>query len=272
MAYQIRTAPAGGFSIGSVFSRAFAAIAANPGAALGTALLFGGLPLIGCHYLEHRFAATSMTTGQAGLPPGFWLAIYVGLAISLLSTAAYAVAQGAFVPLVAAQETGRPAGFADAAGAGFGALLPLIVLGVVSGIGTAIGFLFLIVPGIILLLAWSVAAPALVAERCGIMAALGRSRELTSGARVRIFALLIVVGVVALAVDELVDRLTAGFYGEAAFTHLFENGFPTVYVLTKAVADTLVMALSAATYAALYLELRNWKDSAPNDALGEVFA
>ena len=272
MAYQIQTTPAGGFSIGRVFSRAFAAIAANPGAALGTALLFGGLPLIGCHYLEHRFAATSMTTGQAGLPPGFWLAIYIGFAIAILSSAAYAVAQGAFVPLVAAQEAGRPAGFADAAQAGFGALLPLIVLGMVTGIGTMVGYLFLIVPGIILMLAWSVAAPALVAEKCGIMAALGRSRELTSGARVRIFALLIVVGVVFYAVEQLVDWLMAGFYGQAAFTHLFENGFPVVYVLAKAVADTLVMAFSAAMYVALYVELRNWKDGAPADALAEVFA
>jgi hypothetical protein len=272
MAYQFQAAPTDRFSIGRVFSRAFAAIIANPGAALGTALLFGGQPLIGCHYLEHRFATTSMTTGQAGLPQGFWLAIFISLAISVLSAAVNVVAQGAFVPLVAAEEAEGPAEFADAARAGFGALLPLIVLGVVMSVGTTIASLFVIIPGIILMLTWSVAGPALVAERCGIRAALGRSRELTLGARGGIFALMIVVGGVMLAVGALVDQLTAGFYGDAAFTHLFEQGFPAVYVLVKAVADTLVTVFAAAMYAALYVELRHWKDGAPANALAEVFA
>lgn len=272
MAYQIQTAPGDSFSIGRVFGRAFAAITANPGAALGTALLFSGLPLIGCHYLEHRFATTSMTTGQAGLPPGFWLAIFISLAISVLSAAVNVVAQGAFVPLVTAQEAEEPVGFADAARAGFGALLPLIVLGVVMSIGTTIATLFLIIPGIILMLTWSVAGPALAAEQCGIMAALRRSRELTLGARGGIFAVMLVVGGAMLAAGALADQLTAGFYGEAAFTHLFEHGFPAVYVLVKAVADTLVTVFAAAMYAALYVELRHWKDGAPADALAEVFA
>lgn len=272
MAYQIQTAPAEGFSIGRVFSRAFAAIAANPGAAVSTALLFGGLPLIGCHYLEHRYATTSMTTGQAGLPQGFWLAIFISLAISILSAAANVVVHGAFVPIVSAGEARRPVGFADAAGAGLGALLPLIALGVLTSIGTMIALLFLIIPGIILMLAWSVAGPALVAEQCGIMAALGRSRELTSGARGGIFGLMLVVGVVTLAVSALVEQLIAGFYGQTAFTHLFEHGFPAVYVLAKAVADTMVLVFAAAMYAALYVELRNWKDGAPADALAEIFA
>jgi len=142
----------------------------------------------------------------------------------------------------------------------------------VTSIGTMIAYLFLIIPGVILALAWSVAGPALVAEQCGIRAALGRSSELTSGARGGIFALMLVVGVVLFAVSVLVNQLMAGFYGQEAFAHLFEHGFPAVYVLTRAVADTAVIVFSAAVYAALYIELRNWKDGTPTDALAEVFA
>ena len=44
-----------------------------------------------------------------------------------------------------------------------------------------VGFVFLIVPGLILLVIWSVVAPVMVLERPGIFAAFGRSRQLVHG-------------------------------------------------------------------------------------------
>ncbi|GAA0296884.1 hypothetical protein GCM10009087_03350 [Sphingomonas oligophenolica] len=271
MVYEVRAEPVDSFSVGRVFNRAFAAIVADPGAAIGIALLFGAVPMIGYHYLEHSFP-TTVAVGQPGLPPGFWLAFFMIPAIAVLSTVVNVIAEGAFVPLVVAQQAGRPTGFADAARAGLGALLPLILLGLVTGIGTMIASLFLIIPGIILMLAWSVAGPALVAERCGIRAALARSRALTSGARGGIFGLMLVIGAVSIAVSALVDQLATTYYGDVAFVHLFERGFPAAYVLAKLVTDTATLVFSAALYGALYVELRAWKEGAPVDALAEVFA
>jgi hypothetical protein len=57
----------------------------------------------------------------------------------------------------------------------------LILVGIVAGIGIAIGFVLIIVPGLILLTIWSVAAPVVVLEHPGVIAALGRSRELVRG-------------------------------------------------------------------------------------------
>ena len=54
----------------------------------------------------------------------------------------------------------------------------LILVGLVAGIATAIGLVLFIVPGLILITIWSVAAPVVVLERPDGLRALRRSREL----------------------------------------------------------------------------------------------
>lgn len=51
---------------------------------------------------------------------------------------------------------------------------PLIAAGILAGIGIAVGFVLLIVPGLFLLTIWAV----IVIERRGISDAFGRSRQL----------------------------------------------------------------------------------------------
>jgi uncharacterized membrane protein len=80
--------------------------------------------------------------------------------------------------------------------AGLVVVLPLIGLGILHSLAVAVGFMLLIVPGVMLYMMWSVAAPALVAERNSVFAAFGRSRFLTRGARWKIFALQLVIIVI----------------------------------------------------------------------------
>lgn len=272
MAYQIQTAPADSFSIGRVFSRAFATITANPGAALGVAFLFGAMPLIGYHYLEHIYSTTTIVLeeGHSSLPPDFWPMLLLSLCLIVLNTALSTVAQGAFAPLVVAQEAGRPVLYADAAAFGLRALLPLVALGLVVGVGITVASIFLLIPGIILSLMWAVAGPVLVAEHCGIHTALARSRVLTEDARVRILALLLVVGGAMLAFNLFADRLAGDYHGSV--DGMFGTRVSMSYLLIKAFADTVSTVVLAAVYGALYVELRNWKDGTPVDALAEVFA
>jgi hypothetical protein len=91
----------------------------------------------------------------------------------------------------------------------FSSVLPvlgqLVLVGIVAGVGTGIGFVLLIIPGLILLTIWSVAAPVVVLERPGGLRALGRSRELVRGNGWRVFAvifvLFVLVGVISLVVE-----------------------------------------------------------------------
>ncbi|HEY1457700.1 MAG TPA: YciC family protein, partial [Solirubrobacteraceae bacterium] len=57
----------------------------------------------------------------------------------------------------------------------------LVAVGLLAGILEAVGFVLLLVPGLILLTIWSVAAPVVVLERPGAVAALRRSAELVRG-------------------------------------------------------------------------------------------
>jgi uncharacterized membrane protein YjgN (DUF898 family) len=80
----------------------------------------------------------------------------------------------------------------------------LILNGILAGIAIAIGFVLIIVPGLILLTIWAVIAPSIVVEDKGVFEAFGRSRELVRGngwqvfgAIILAFLIVFVVGLVA---------------------------------------------------------------------------
>jgi hypothetical protein len=80
----------------------------------------------------------------------------------------------------------------------------LILAGILAGIAIAIGFVLIIVPGLILLTIWAVISPSIVVEDKGVLEAFGRSRELVRGhgwqvfgAIVLTFLIIVVVGIVA---------------------------------------------------------------------------
>ena len=70
---------------------------------------------------------------------------------------------------------------------------PLVGASILAGIGIGIGFILLIIPGLILLVIWAVVAPVIVLERPGVFAAFGRSRELVRGNGWNVFAVIVIV-------------------------------------------------------------------------------
>jgi hypothetical protein len=70
---------------------------------------------------------------------------------------------------------------------------PLVGASILAGIGIGIGFILLIIPGLILLTIWSVVAPVIVLERPGVFAAFGRSRELVRGNGWNVFGVIVIV-------------------------------------------------------------------------------
>jgi hypothetical protein len=57
----------------------------------------------------------------------------------------------------------------------------LILNGLLAAIAIGVGFVLLIVPGLILITIWAVIAPAIVVENAGAIGAFGRSRDLVRG-------------------------------------------------------------------------------------------
>jgi len=253
-------------SIGRVFNRAFATIGSNPGTIVSIAFLFGALPATLIGYGSQYLQRTQITF------LGLWTTLAITLVSLVLSVACSMLTQGALVRATIAHSEGRKAGFAESAQAGLAVVVPLLLLSIGSGLGITVGIIFLIVPGIILYVMWSVAAPALVEENLGIFQAFARSNELTSGDRWKIFGVELIAIVAywlfSAAVGVLAFALFGGLRGLAAAAG---TGFPLSYYILTAVANTATSAVWGVIQTSLYVELRNWHEGPPTHALAEVF-
>lgn len=89
------------------------------------------------------------------------------------------------------------------------AIVPLIANGLLKAVAVAIGFLLLIVPGLILLTIWAVTSPAIVAERKDAIAAFGRSRELVSGQGWQVFGVILVAFLITFAITTIAFAIGA---------------------------------------------------------------
>jgi ABC-type multidrug transport system fused ATPase/permease subunit len=87
---------------------------------------------------------------------------------------------------------------------------PLVGVSILFGIGVAIGFVLLIIPGLILLVLWAVVAPVTVLERPGVFAAFRRSRELVRGNAWNVFGVIVIVFVIVFVVSILAGVAASG--------------------------------------------------------------
>jgi hypothetical protein len=127
----------------------------------------------------------------------------------------------------------------------------LILVGIVAGIGIVIGFILIIVPGLILLTIWSVAAPVVVLERPGGLRALGRSRELVRGEGWNVFAVILLMVILVGVVSALIDGLASA-------------GGTGVELLVRVVVGILTAPISALAAAVLYFQLRGPETGGPS--------
>jgi hypothetical protein len=94
---------------------------------------------------------------------------------------------------------------------------PLVAVSILFGLGLALGFILFIIPGLYLMVIWSVVAPVTVLERPGVGEAFGRSRALVRGNGWQVFGVIVLVfltvAVVALAAGLAASSL--GSVGQA---------------------------------------------------------
>jgi uncharacterized protein (DUF697 family) len=124
-------------------------------------------------------------------------------------------------------------------------VLPVVIAAVIaSTLGIALGFVALIVPGILLTLRWSVVAQAAAVDHEGWIPALRRSGELTRENYGHIFGLLVVTGLVNAGIVFGVRVIPLGSTAGAAS------------VAMGIAAHTITASFSALTLALLYFDLR----------------
>lgn len=256
------TAPIAGerFDIGRVAALTFGVIGRHPVLFIGVALIFSGLPALAVSVLN----LTAAIDAIAGIGLGT-------MVVSLLTFFLLGgLMQTSLVVATLQDLSGQRVDLAACLRRALVMLLPVIGVSILVGLGVAFGTVLLVVPGVMLYIMWFVAVPALVEERRGIFAALGRSRELTRGSRWPIFGL-VVAFVVFTLVAGLGTALLTGLSVAAGADQLAENEFG-VAVVINAFVSMLTSLVSSTGVAATYVELRTVKEGANVDALAAVFA
>jgi MFS family permease len=229
--------------IGKVFGRVFETYGAQAAVILPAALIVY-LPvsiLSGIAY-DQGSALATLLAFVVGIVGSFWL-------------------QGVVVGAVADIQDERRD---ESLGSLFGKVGPvlgrLVLAGVLAAIGIGIGLLLLVVPGLILLTIWSLVIPVIVLERTGVLESFGRSRELVRGHAWRVFAIIVLLGIVQAILSSILRAVLSEAIGDFAG-----------YALGDLVANVLVGSLSAIAVTVVYFELNRAKGRPLPVDPGDVF-
>jgi hypothetical protein len=124
-------------------------------------------------------------------------------------------------------------------------VLPVVAAAaIIAALGIGVGFLALIVPGVLLLLRWSVVAQVAAVENEGWQAALARSRELTRGHYRHILGLVVITALLGAGIQAGASSIPVGAASGAASVAL------------GIASRTIISSFSALTLALLYFDLR----------------
>lgn len=187
------------------------------------------------------------------------------------------VLQGLVVHTVIARLNGKTVALDDALAAGARFVLPLLGLGLLQALGIFVGMMFLIVPGFILAVVWSVSAPSLVVEKRGVFESFQRSRDLTRGHRWSIFGLFVVYFILSMIIGTVAG--IAGFAAGIGGLRSLSAGASVAALSPMIVVSTFLSSLIngaqsvlvAAGVASIYYELRATKEGVAPDQLASVF-
>jgi uncharacterized membrane protein len=178
----------------------------------------------------------------------------VGFATFLLNL----IASAAVMYGVIQQLRGQHASMGACISVGLKRLLPVLGTGLLMGICILLGFVALIVPGIILTLMFYVAVPATVIEHQGPVEALKRSKALTDGYKGALFGLNFLIGLIGAGVGLVIGLLQEALPGTAG-------------LIINLGSDVFFGALSAVVTAIVYHDLRAIKEGVNVDDLVRVF-
>ena len=176
-----------------------------------------------------------------------------GVMIIVAGVAAILVAASAYADL--------PADWRGATRAALRNIVPIVVANFVFGVMMIVGFVALIVPGVILVISFVWYGAALMVERVGPMASLGRSWRLVAGERWRLFRaglLMLIIAAIVFFVIGWVFSLILGLFGASADFASY---------ISEQIVALLFIPMSAAFTTVVYLDLRVRKEGLDKEGL-----
>lgn len=174
-----------------------------------------------------------------------------------------AASQAAAVVAVSNLHLDRPASVMDSFSTVKGEIPGVIGVSLLVGMASGVAFLAFIVPGVLLLIMWSLAVPAKVLEHRSATDSMSRSMELTKGSRGRIFVIGLLIFVLSIGVSWLLQwpiLISAGFSMKTGIQRM-AIGWQVVALVADFVSRSLVGALGTIALSLVYYDQRVRKEA-----------
>ncbi len=187
-----------------------------------------------------------------------------GIVAGLLSMVVAAASQAATVVAVSNVHLDRPASVMDSFSKVKHQIAGVIGLSLKMGILVGLACLALIVPGILLMIRWSLAVPAKVLENKSSGEAMSRSSELSQGNRGRIFVIWFLFMVLSIGVSLLlqwpIQIAAGGARGVAALQHA-AVGWQVASLVATFISTCLVGPMATIAFSLVYYDERVRKEA-----------
>lgn len=138
-------------------------------------------------------------------------------------------------------------------------IIPLVCLAAIVGLCVFLGFIILIIPGIIVMCMFAVSMQACVVEQKGALDSISRSLDLTKGYRVQIFLIFLALGLAVFILFAIIAVVVGLIFNE------------TITQLVINLIGIVPSAFGSILAAILYYDLRNIKEGISLDSLTKVF-
>ncbi len=200
-------------------------------------------------------AVEQFQTGEFDPAADFRDTLGAVIALSVIGAVIYFVivqplSVGAMIRLVSSRYLGEPISAGQAIVKAIPLIPVLFLIQVIVGLVTILGFIALIVPGVIFIAWFAVAMQAAVLERLGPLKAMARSRELIRGHVPRTLGLLLLVMILALIISGFLGLLV-----EVLVRHMVARMFLNELI------DAAVLPLTLIPVILLYYDLRVRKEA-----------
>lgn len=253
------------FEIGRTATRTFGVIREN-------VITFAVLSVLAGIPLAILSAEPVLFPRTGGFPSPRAIAFYA--AAGLLYILGVFLVQAGVVQGTVVSLNGQRARLSDCFSAALNVIFPLLLLTLVMSIGVGLGFVLLIVPGLIAIIMWSVAVPVRVVEKTSALGALGRSKELTRGHRWAILGLLVAFGILQFGISAIGGALAGVGFNLRAVTPqgvITAQNLDVGRVAVSVILSMINSVISAALIASIYCELRVTKEGIGPESLAAVF-
>jgi len=169
-------------------------------------------------------------------PRFFGALVPLVLSIFIVTVVFFPIAQGTAIKMASERIEKGQADLGMSVRFAASRLLQIWALSIVVGVIVILGFIALIVPGIILAIMFSLAFPVLIIENKGVFDSMGRSRELVGHRWLKTFATFIVLGIIVIIASAIVGAISgplgvAGPVVNGILSAFYQPLFPILLVV-----------------------------------------